>query len=580
MDFMNLNQSAHGDREFAYMATRMGVRRKTVAGHWRDPRTLARIGTGAAPPAAGARRSGCGSRGSATTCATSRSPRATRSKRRSGSACRSRGTASVIWSDAIAPPRPRRSTEIVDAYDALLRGRARARRRRRAPRLTDRRRPDRGRAADVPARRRATKAFTDTFEDLHGLAQLPGIAAQRLMADGYGFGAEGDWKTAALLRIVKVMARGLPGGTSFMEDYTYDLTPGDELVLGAHMLEVCPTIAAGRPSVRDPPAQHRRPRGPRPARVRRGAGPRDRRSACSTSATASGWSPTRSTSSRPNTTSRRLPVARAVWEPQTRLLHGNRGLARRRRAAPHRVHRRCRARCDRRSRRDRRHRTAGWIDESRTTAAVAQRTALERGLLRTGMRLMPRLRDRHRLRDRVRDGCWCSTSTPARSSRARRVAYPSAVIDRTLPGTGEQLPTDWALQDPDDWSGRRGRGVPAAIAPGRGRSGRCRRARRRLHLLHGAAGRRRRAAAVHLGWLARPPHAWPKLWKHHAAQPVADRLNEVADGARRDVPRALRRQDLLGVVLPEADRDLARGSRGLRRGRRVHRGDRLDRLVA
>jgi L-arabinose isomerase len=91
-------------------------------------------------------------------------------------------------------------------------------------------------------------AFTDTCEDLHGLAQLPGIAVQRLMADGYGFGAEGDWKTAALLRVVKVMMRGLSGGASFMEDYTYDLTPGAELVLGSHMLEVCPSIAAGRPS--------------------------------------------------------------------------------------------------------------------------------------------------------------------------------------------------------------------------------------------------------------------------------------------------------------------------------------------
>ena len=92
------------------------------------------------------------------------------------------------------------------------------------------------------------RAFTDTFEDLHGLTQLPGIAAQRLMADGYGFGAEGDWKAAALVRVLKVMATGLPGGTSFMEDYTYDLAPGGGQVLGSHMLEICPSIAAGRPS--------------------------------------------------------------------------------------------------------------------------------------------------------------------------------------------------------------------------------------------------------------------------------------------------------------------------------------------
>jgi L-arabinose isomerase len=92
-------------------------------------------------------------------------------------------------------------------------------------------------------------AFTDTFEDLHGLKQLPGVAAQRLMADGYGFGAEGDWKTAALVRAMKVMAHGMKGGTSFMEDYTYHFDPKRPLVLGAHMLEICPSIAAKKPSL-------------------------------------------------------------------------------------------------------------------------------------------------------------------------------------------------------------------------------------------------------------------------------------------------------------------------------------------
>jgi len=93
------------------------------------------------------------------------------------------------------------------------------------------------------------KGFTTTFEDLHGLEQLPGLAVQRLMADGYGFGAEGDWKTAALVQAVKVAATGLKGGTSFMEDYTYNLDPANKLVLGAHMLEVCPSIAAGKPKL-------------------------------------------------------------------------------------------------------------------------------------------------------------------------------------------------------------------------------------------------------------------------------------------------------------------------------------------
>jgi len=92
------------------------------------------------------------------------------------------------------------------------------------------------------------KGYTDTFEDLHGLTQLPGIASQRLMADGYGFGAEGDWKTAALVRAMKVMGSGLKGGNSFMEDYTYHFDPANQLVLGSHMLEICPSIANAKPS--------------------------------------------------------------------------------------------------------------------------------------------------------------------------------------------------------------------------------------------------------------------------------------------------------------------------------------------
>src|SRR5688500_18778376 len=92
------------------------------------------------------------------------------------------------------------------------------------------------------------KGFTDTFEDLHGLIQLPGIAVQRLMAQGYGFGAEGDWKTAALVRAMKVKGSGLKGGNSFMEDYTYHFDPSNPMVLGAHMLEICESIANAKPS--------------------------------------------------------------------------------------------------------------------------------------------------------------------------------------------------------------------------------------------------------------------------------------------------------------------------------------------
>ena len=108
---------------------------------------------------------------------------------------------------------------------------------------------DRTGPAVLSCNRAEFRGFTTTFEDLHGLKQLPGLAVQRLMNDGYGFGAEGDWKTAALLRAVKVMAAGLPGGTSFMEDYTYHLNPGGYLVLGAHMLEVCESIAAKKPTL-------------------------------------------------------------------------------------------------------------------------------------------------------------------------------------------------------------------------------------------------------------------------------------------------------------------------------------------
>ncbi len=131
-------------------------------------------------------------------------------------------------------------------------------------------------------------AFTTTFEDLHGLHQLPGLACQRLMQQGFGFGAEGDWKTAALLRTLKVMGAGLAGGTSFMEDYTYHLEAGNNLVLGAHMLEVCPSIAADKPVL---DAQHLGiGKKADPARLLFAAPPaRQSMRASSISATASGW---------------------------------------------------------------------------------------------------------------------------------------------------------------------------------------------------------------------------------------------------------------------------------------------------
>ncbi len=247
MDFMNLNQSAHGDREFAYIATRMRLRRKTVVGHWRDPRTLQRIGTWSRAAVGWheatqlrVARFGDNMRSVAVTEGDK-----VEAQLRLGVTVDGYGIGDLT--DAIAQASEDAVEQIVGQYDSdyevvpeLAPGGARR------GSLIDAARIEAGLRLFLT--RGGYSAFTDTFEDLHGLPQLPGIAVQRLMAEGYGFGAEGDWKTAALLRVMKLMARGLPGGTSFMEDYTYDLTRGNERVLGSHMLEVCPSIAAHRPS--------------------------------------------------------------------------------------------------------------------------------------------------------------------------------------------------------------------------------------------------------------------------------------------------------------------------------------------
>ena len=247
MDFMNLNQSAHGDREHAFLETRLSLRRKTVVGHWKDPAVIERIAVWS--------RAACGWR---------EAQRLTVA--RFGDNMRQ---VAVTEGDKVEAQA--RLGFTVDGYgvgdladavrgvgeesvESLLRDYEEEYELAAELRPAGRRRDALAEAARIEAGLRAFLrdgrfgAFTDTFEDLHGLGQLPGIAAQRLMADGYGFGAEGDWKTAALVRILKVIAAGLPGGTSFMEDYTYDLSPGDPLVLGAHMLEICPSIASGRPS--------------------------------------------------------------------------------------------------------------------------------------------------------------------------------------------------------------------------------------------------------------------------------------------------------------------------------------------
>ncbi len=247
MDFMNLNQSAHGDREFGFVLARMGRARKVVTGHWQDPSVQARIGAWA--------RAACGWREAqqlriARFGDNMRQVAVTEGDKveaqvRLGVAVDGYGVGDLAERVRDVPEAAvdRLVEEYEERYELVP-----------ALRRSGERRGSLREAARIEAGLRdfleagRFMAFTDTFEDLDGLAQLPGIAVQRLMADGYGFGAEGDWKTAALVRIVKVMSAGLPGGTSFMEDYTYHLAPGAPRVLGAHMLEVCPSLAAGRPS--------------------------------------------------------------------------------------------------------------------------------------------------------------------------------------------------------------------------------------------------------------------------------------------------------------------------------------------
>ncbi|MFC7886196.1 L-arabinose isomerase [Streptomyces sp. NPDC057376] len=247
MDFMNLNQAAHGDREFGYVQSRLGVARKTVAGHVSDPGVVRRIDAWA--------RAACG-RAELATLKLARFGDNMRdvavtegdkveAQLRLGVSVNTYGVNDLVA--VVDSVDEAAVTSLVERYEDEYRI---------APELRagGERHDSLRYAARIEAGLRAFledggfRAFTTNFEDLGGLRQLPGLAVQRLMADGYGFGGEGDWKTSLLLRTLKVAAEGLSGGTSFMEDYTYHLVPGEELILGAHMLEVCPTIAAGTPS--------------------------------------------------------------------------------------------------------------------------------------------------------------------------------------------------------------------------------------------------------------------------------------------------------------------------------------------
>jgi L-arabinose isomerase len=247
MDFMNLNQAAHGDREFGFIQARLGVPRKTVFGHVTDPAAAARIGTWARAAAAAAEmrtlklaRFGDNMRDVAVTEGDK-----VAAQLRFGVSVNTYGVNDLVT--AVDGVDDERVSDLVKEYEGSYRVAAELRvGGERHDSLRDAARIELGLRDFLTAG--GFHAFTTNFEDLGGLRQLPGLAVQRLMADGYGFGGEGDWKTSLLVRTLKTAAAGLPGGTSFMEDYTYHLVPGDEVVLGAHMLEVCPSIAASTPS--------------------------------------------------------------------------------------------------------------------------------------------------------------------------------------------------------------------------------------------------------------------------------------------------------------------------------------------
>jgi L-arabinose isomerase len=248
MDFMNLNQAAHGDREHGFIMSRMRLDRKVITGFWEDPAVQGQLGAWCRAAAAwhdwqDAKfcRFGDNMREVAVTEGDK-----VAAQLQFGYSVNGYGVGDLV--ERVNAVTDEELDQLIGEYETsyLL-----------APKL---RRNGGGRdslreAARIEAGMRrflaegGFKGFTTTFQDLHSLAQLPGLAVQRLMADGYGFGAEGDWKTCALVRAMKVMATGLKGGTSFMEDYTYHLDPKGMAVLGAHMLEICPSIAKGKPSL-------------------------------------------------------------------------------------------------------------------------------------------------------------------------------------------------------------------------------------------------------------------------------------------------------------------------------------------
>ncbi|WP_308806845.1 L-arabinose isomerase [Actinotignum urinale] len=246
MDFMNLNQAAHGDREFGYILTRMGVSRTTVVGHFTDKEVHEEVGIWARAAIGWneaqrlkVARIGDNMRNVAVTEGDK-----TEAEVRFGISVNTWGVNDVVAEiekvdDATVDALVAEYMDLYDVVPELHPGAERHESLRYAAKQ------EAGLRSFLEAQ--GAGAFTDTFEDLGGLKQLPGLAVQRLMADGYGFGAEGDWKTAILVRLAKVMGYGLPGGASLMEDYSYNLVRNDEKILGAHMLEICPTICDEKP---------------------------------------------------------------------------------------------------------------------------------------------------------------------------------------------------------------------------------------------------------------------------------------------------------------------------------------------
>ena len=242
MDFMNENQSAHGDREFGFMVSRLRKQRKVIVGHWKEEKvrkalgTWSRVATGwHVLQQTKVARIGDNMREVAVTEGDK-----VEAQMKFGFSVNTYGVGDLVkFIDAV---KDNEVEQLINEYrdsfhvaDAVLKSHS----------LKDAAKIELGLKAFLEDG--GFGAYTNTFEDLHGMKQLPGIASQRMMAAGYGFGAEGDWKTAALLHASKVMEQGLAGGTSFMEDYTYHFGDERSLVLGSHMLEICPSIASGKP---------------------------------------------------------------------------------------------------------------------------------------------------------------------------------------------------------------------------------------------------------------------------------------------------------------------------------------------